>query len=566
MTDRELFTAFQRHRTDELFRQIVDRHLNLVYSVARRYLPEPHMAEDVGQDVFLTLYRKASQIDPAIPLAAWLYGAARLRSLEAARAAARRRMNETEAAMRHDARVEVDLTWPLVVGELDEAVSELAENDRQAVVLRYFGGKTHRDIGAELNVSEEAARKRVDRAVDALREKLVVRRVVVSTIALTAAMEAHAVQAAPVELSGAILSKMTAVAATSSTGTAHATASLVKMKIAAGLLVVAVAVPGSIIALCGFNPSSPTASAATIPSVPIASASQPVVTLESYRLGENELVRIVRNAPPSVRLEMWKQLQPPSARNGQRRAPGIFAFDWNGGNPQDPIALGDVQRSTMDIVCLLAAATMGIQSWELETGANLPDINYSVPGDVVYTSTMPPDRAAALLEDALQRELQVQVKLSLRNVQRKVFVLRGKWHFTRINFKETKSPPSIGGKTVDPLVELFGGDVFDPHDHDGGGGLTSVSDKLPTFIANGTMSSYLARQTSEWIGHEVIIEASGLPVTIGWRGHIPRVATAESDRQAREPQAVLKHLCEQTGLTWTEETRTVRRLIIEPPL
>jgi hypothetical protein len=74
---------------------------------------------------------------------------------------------------------------------------ELDDRDRHAVLLRYFQNKTLNEVGAVLNLTENAARMCVDRALDKLRGKLVRRGITTTTAALAVAVAANAVQAAP---------------------------------------------------------------------------------------------------------------------------------------------------------------------------------------------------------------------------------------------------------------------------------------------------------------------------------------------------------------------------------
>src|SRR5256885_14496054 len=62
--------------------------------------------------------------------------------------------------------------WERLRPLLDEAIDELPEADRSAVVLRFLEQRAFLDIGATLRLSEDTARKRVDRALEKLRAVL----------------------------------------------------------------------------------------------------------------------------------------------------------------------------------------------------------------------------------------------------------------------------------------------------------------------------------------------------------------------------------------------------------
>ncbi len=110
--------------------------------------------------------------------------------------------------------------WNQIAPHLDPALAELAEPDRDAVLLRFFERKTAREIGQRLGISEEAAQKRVHRAVDRLRSIFVSRGLAVPSASLTGVLTVHAVQAAP----AALASSVTAIAVTGvAAGTAGVT-------------------------------------------------------------------------------------------------------------------------------------------------------------------------------------------------------------------------------------------------------------------------------------------------------------------------------------------------------
>ncbi len=202
-----------------------------------------------------------------------------------------------------------------------------------------------------------------------------------------------------------------------------------------------------------------------------------------------------------------------------------------------------------------------MEPFEIELPADLPQQLYGIPGDIVYTNSLPIDKALAGVESVIRRELNVPLTLSLRFVDRRVFVLRGRFAFKRLPFKEPGNAPRIsGGRVVEPLIEIYGSGAFDADDTVMGGSLLSIAAAPdPGKIA----SAWFARSVSNWIGdRQVIIEAEGFPQTIGWRAHVPKPGVGQAQEIAHDPARVLTHICEQTGLTWAEETRLVRRIIV----
>ncbi len=197
MTDNELLEAWVARRSDPAFAELARRYVDVVYSAALRQVRDPALAEDVVQAVFLVLARKAASLRHHALLAGWLYRTTRFIAIRAIRSEARRRRHEQEAMnmppYTFDSKASIA---PL----LDEAMSALPEADRNAVLLRFFQAKPMGAVGEHLGISEDAAKKRVSRAVEKLRSFFVHRGVTLSAAALTGALTHSAVQAAPLGL------------------------------------------------------------------------------------------------------------------------------------------------------------------------------------------------------------------------------------------------------------------------------------------------------------------------------------------------------------------------------
>jgi RNA polymerase sigma factor (sigma-70 family) len=202
--DRELLARYVADGDREALGRIVQRHIGPVYAAARRQVRDPHLAEDVTQAVFILLARKAHRIDGEAALASWLFTATRYASASARRMRSRREFHERAAgevwkmkqasnASRID---DHDSLLPL----LDDAIAHLGESDRRGVLLSFFGNRTYRQVGAAMGISEEAARKRVSRAVDRLRAFFAQRGADVSGASLASVMTAQATVSAPPHL------------------------------------------------------------------------------------------------------------------------------------------------------------------------------------------------------------------------------------------------------------------------------------------------------------------------------------------------------------------------------
>jgi RNA polymerase sigma factor (sigma-70 family) len=203
--------TYVRNRSPEAFAALVEAYVDLVYSVARRQVGDAHLADDVTQAVFLVLSNKAASVPNEAALPAWLFRTTRYVGRNATRVAARRQIHERKAAiMRSEVAAAASGDdadrWQDLVPALDEAVARLPARDRDAVLLRYYRRLSLREVAEALGMTEDAARKRVSRAVARLRESLAARGVTVPVAALDAALAAHAVTAAPTGQVASVLS------------------------------------------------------------------------------------------------------------------------------------------------------------------------------------------------------------------------------------------------------------------------------------------------------------------------------------------------------------------------
>ncbi len=202
--DLDLLKRYAVFHVEDAFAEIVRRHVDLVYSAALRQLRSPQLAEEVVQATFLNLARHAHRLLPGTVLAAWLYQVARRESVDVIRREARRQIRE-RVAFEMNTLHDPEAGWQRVEPLLDEAMEILDEPDRAALVLRFFENKSLREVGQALGASENAAQKRVTRAMERLRQFLTRRGVTISAAGLTAIVAANAVQAAPAGLAGTIV-------------------------------------------------------------------------------------------------------------------------------------------------------------------------------------------------------------------------------------------------------------------------------------------------------------------------------------------------------------------------
>jgi RNA polymerase sigma factor (sigma-70 family) len=231
MNDWRLLREYLEHGSESAFTEIVRRHVDMIFSVALRKLGQPQAAQEVVQAVFCLLVRKASTLHSDVLLGPWLCQAACYKAAEWLRAEQGRRAREQEAFRmdQWNGLSKDDQTWKQMAPLLDDAIQQLRESDRQAILLRFFERKPLREVGLALRLDEDAARKRVDRAVEKLRTLLAKRGVTSTASGLAAALVTGAVITAPAGLaasvaSGALTASSLVPAATSST-----TCSLLKL-------------------------------------------------------------------------------------------------------------------------------------------------------------------------------------------------------------------------------------------------------------------------------------------------------------------------------------------------
>ncbi len=250
-TDTKLLARYASHQAEDAFAEIVRRHLGLVYSAALRQVRAPQLAEEVAQSIFMKLARHAEQLAPDTILAAWLYQVTRREAIDVVRREASRQLRESHwsGTTEMNAMNATADDWTHIEPLLDEAMHALDETDRAAILLRYFDNRSLREVGATLGTSENAAQKRLGRAVERLREFLAKRGVIIGASGLVLVISANAVQAAPIGLditiSTAAAIAGTTIAATTSAATIKTIAmtTLQKVLITATIIAVGVATP-----------------------------------------------------------------------------------------------------------------------------------------------------------------------------------------------------------------------------------------------------------------------------------------------------------------------------------
>jgi RNA polymerase sigma factor (sigma-70 family) len=196
--DAALLRRYAEEHSESAFAELIQRNVDVVYSAALRVLnSDVHRAQDVTQQVFAELARQARRLVKHPALVGWLYTTTRQMALRVVRTEQRRKTREREATMMNEPSNATEPEWERMQPMIEEAMHELGERDRIAVLMRFFQGKPLRDVGAALGLNENAARMRVERALEKLRTHLAGKGVVSTGTLLASTLAGHAVVTAP---------------------------------------------------------------------------------------------------------------------------------------------------------------------------------------------------------------------------------------------------------------------------------------------------------------------------------------------------------------------------------
>ncbi|MCB1099427.1 MAG: sigma-70 family RNA polymerase sigma factor [Verrucomicrobiae bacterium] len=203
-SEHRLLEAFKRDQSEDAFRSLVERHLNMVYHTALRSTGDATIAEDVSQQVFTILARKASRLKSGFGLGGWLHRVTVYESAKAMRSENRRALKMKEYTERLSLSSVQDKLHDNILPWLDDAIDSLSESDRRVIILRFFDGHHFKDIAALIGKSEDATQKQVSRAVGKIARRLERHGLEVGTASLGSMLLIEGSKAAPPELLGAV--------------------------------------------------------------------------------------------------------------------------------------------------------------------------------------------------------------------------------------------------------------------------------------------------------------------------------------------------------------------------
>ena len=240
MDEAQWIAEFRENRSEDAFASLVRRHVDFVYATALRQVGDSGLAEEITQDVFVVLARKAPSLGRCQTIAGWLYQTTLNRVRQRLRSELRRQRREGIAAELHANAGAGQSIWEPLVPLLDEGLGAMDERDRLALLLHCLEGRGFREVGEALGLGEDAARKRVNRALERLTDFFRQHGFAVPTI--TAGTALFVGVSAPASLVGAIVSSGLAAIPTAATLGVLMTPTMFKAGLAT-VLIAAVATP-----------------------------------------------------------------------------------------------------------------------------------------------------------------------------------------------------------------------------------------------------------------------------------------------------------------------------------
>ena len=279
--DRSLLEHYARTRDAKAFNELARRYAGLVYGTCLRVTRNPDDAQDVSQECFLELARRAGTIRSS--LAGWLHKVARTRSINAIRRDSALRNREKWAY--EDCAAEAGSEWAEIAPLVDTAVEKLPDHLRLPVILHYFHGLEQTQVAVHLHVNQSTVSRRLDKAVEAMRKDLQKAGVALPVAALALLLGGKASTAAPAALT-ATLGKM-AITGFGGAAVSHSTAVITQFtanyvlgtlagKLAVGALVGVVACSVAYRSTQGTNPEAAYAASPAVRHAPAAARVQTV--------------------------------------------------------------------------------------------------------------------------------------------------------------------------------------------------------------------------------------------------------------------------------------------------
>ena len=197
--DQKLLEQFVRHGDEQAFREFVACYAGLVHQAALRRTGRHQLAEEVSQNVFCAVVKKASSLlkhPERIP--GWLHRAAVFESSKVMR---KERSFQKRKQMQHPDDIPETVepgqnAWMLALPQLDSALNRLSDSERQVILQHYFEGKTFPQIAAQQSRPAGTVQKQCRRAVEKLSRLLKKKGVAISATAVATGLSPQLAKAA----------------------------------------------------------------------------------------------------------------------------------------------------------------------------------------------------------------------------------------------------------------------------------------------------------------------------------------------------------------------------------
>ncbi|WP_339734287.1 sigma-70 family RNA polymerase sigma factor [uncultured Gimesia sp.] len=200
-TDEVLLHRYCQDGDPAAFRELIDRYAGMVYSIGLRVTGDKHTAEDLCQECFLELARKAYTVRENI--AGWLHALATSRSLNIVRSRKRRTSRE-QAVANSPVIITESSEWNEMQPLIDRALNGLSDDLRLPLVLHYLQGKTQQQVADQLGVNQATMSRRLQRGVEQLRKRLQSFGVMTTIAAVTSFFGENSAQAASTSLTASL--------------------------------------------------------------------------------------------------------------------------------------------------------------------------------------------------------------------------------------------------------------------------------------------------------------------------------------------------------------------------
>jgi RNA polymerase sigma factor (sigma-70 family) len=579
LTDGELLECFTGRQDEAAFEGLLRRHGAMVLGVCRRVLGNEADAEDAFQATFLILVRKAASVRPPGLVGNWLYGVARTTALKAKAMRSKRHAKEHEAALERcgqptEARRELQAL-------LEQELQGLPDRYRAAIVLCDLEGKPIKEAARQLGCPQGTIGSRLTRGRVLLARRLARHGLTFSggliatvlcegaaTATLPAPLLVSTMKAASLFAAGQAAAGVTGAKVAALTEGVLKAMLLTKIKIGSVVLFA-----GMVLASAGLMtaaqdaPSGPGLRASKDSPPAKAPALQPdedaikraaeamekaltkglaeLKKTKAYVLTEKEVLKCIQPPFPDARQACLRAISQGEDRTAflefrltADNKMWLQQATWAVPGGDESWALGiDFAHSsalpTSPPSLLTSLGDLGPK--EIEGDKELLESRIGV--DFVLRHGTPLEKIVPRLETILKEELKLPVKLNLREVKRKVFVAGGKYKFTA-------AAGSPGERIEIYAKELTAGDGSNTGD-------------LPRLL----------KWVGRFIDRRIVLgKVENAPGNLAWHenyGRGGRVLTDKEEEEDHDPQAVLQHLTEQTGLSFREETRPVRVLFVE---